>query len=96
MLAAAAAPARRGRGRPPKSAAAEADGPSETIIEVPPMIGSTARSEVDQVPFLGEIPLDTTIREGGDRGIPVVIANPDNPASKAFLAVGRSLRERLG
>ena len=27
----------------PRGAAAEADGPSETIIEVPPMIGSTAR-----------------------------------------------------
>ena len=58
--------------------------------------GGRREAERRQFPFLGEIPLDTTIREGGDRGIPVVIANPDNPASKAFLAVARSLRERLG
>jgi Mrp family chromosome partitioning ATPase len=58
--------------------------------------GGRREAERRQFPFLGEIPLDTTIREGGDLGIPVVIANPDNPASKAFLAVARSLRERLG
>lgn len=58
--------------------------------------GGRREAERRQFPFLGEIPLDTTIREGGDRGVPVVIASADNPASKAFLAVARNLRERLG
>jgi ATP-binding protein involved in chromosome partitioning len=36
------------------------------------------------VPFLGEIPLDTNIRSGGDEGKPVVLRNPESPAGKAF------------
>jgi ATP-binding protein involved in chromosome partitioning len=58
--------------------------------------GGRREAERRQFPFLGEIPLDTTIREGGDRGVPVVIADPGNPASKAFLAVAATLRQRLG
>jgi ATP-binding protein involved in chromosome partitioning len=58
--------------------------------------GGRREAERRQFPFLGEIPLDTTIREGGDRGVPVVVAEPGNPASKAFLAVAAGLRQRLG
>ncbi len=39
------------------------------------------------VPFLGRLPLYQPIREGGDSGVPVVIAEPDSPASRAFVAV---------
>jgi ATP-binding protein involved in chromosome partitioning len=58
--------------------------------------GGRREAERRQFPFLGEIPLDTTIREGGDRGVPVVVADPGNPASKAFLAVAAGLQQRLG
>jgi len=58
--------------------------------------GGRREAERRQFPFLGEIPLDTTIREGGDRGIPVVVAEPGNPASKAFIGVATALRQRLG
>jgi ATP-binding protein involved in chromosome partitioning len=37
-----------------------------------------------EVPFLGAIPLQTAIRVGGDRGDPIVHANPDAPESEAF------------
>jgi ATP-binding protein involved in chromosome partitioning len=36
------------------------------------------------VPFLGEIPIDVTIREGGDTGRPA-LENPASPARAAFL-----------
>ncbi|MBA2494008.1 MAG: Mrp/NBP35 family ATP-binding protein [Acidobacteria bacterium] len=36
------------------------------------------------VPFLGEVPLGIEVRESGDKGIPVVVSNPDSPQAKAF------------
>jgi ATP-binding protein involved in chromosome partitioning len=38
-------------------------------------------------PFLGEIPLDVSIREGGDTGMPIVLHNPESPAAKAFAQI---------
>jgi ATP-binding protein involved in chromosome partitioning len=37
------------------------------------------------IPFLGEVPIDTRVRSGGDEGQPIVDAAPDAPAAKAFL-----------
>ncbi len=48
------------------------------------------------VPFLGEIPLFTAIREGGDRGMPIVVSTPNHPAGKAFLQIAETLRKKLG
>lgn len=45
-----------------------------------------------EVPVLGQIPFDVALREGGDAGRPLVISNPDAPASVAF----REIAERLG
>ena len=46
------------------------------------------------VPLLGQIPLDTLVRETGDRGTPVVLAAPDNPAAKALTGVADQLAVR--
>lgn len=43
------------------------------------------------VPFLGEIPIDPEIAEGGDAGIPIVAKNPDSDATKAFREIAREL-----
>jgi ATP-binding protein involved in chromosome partitioning len=37
------------------------------------------------IPFLGEVPIDTRVRAGGDEGQPIVAAAPDAPAALAFL-----------
>ena len=34
-----------------------------------------------RVPLLGQIPLDTRLREAGDAGAPIVLAEPDSPAA---------------
>ncbi len=39
------------------------------------------------VPFLGEVPLDITVREGGDAGKPIVLAKPDSAGAKAFTEI---------
>jgi ATP-binding protein involved in chromosome partitioning len=38
------------------------------------------------IPFLGGIPIYQPIREGSDRGVPLVVSEPDSPASLAFMA----------
>jgi len=36
------------------------------------------------VPFLGEVPLDPSVRRSGDSGTPVVLAAPESPVAAAF------------
>jgi ATP-binding protein involved in chromosome partitioning len=48
------------------------------------------------VPFLGEVPLFTEIRAGGDEGRPVVVASPADPPAQAFLQIAGQLRAQLG
>jgi ATP-binding protein involved in chromosome partitioning len=40
-----------------------------------------------EVPFLGRLPIYQPIREGGDSGVPLVIAEPESPAARAFIGV---------
>jgi len=40
-----------------------------------------------EVPFLGRLPIYQPIREGGDTGRPIVVAEPASVAAKAFLTV---------
>ena len=46
------------------------------------------------VPVLGEVPLDLSLREGGDTGVPIVDSNPDSPAAAALTAVATGLTGR--
>ena len=45
--------------------------------------------------FLGEIPLDITIREAGDAGKPITASDPENPHSKAFHAMADQVWEKV-
>jgi ATP-binding protein involved in chromosome partitioning len=47
------------------------------------------------IPFLGEIPLVTAIREAGDRGLPIVAAEPSHPQSRAFREIAERVLVRL-
>jgi ATP-binding protein involved in chromosome partitioning len=49
-----------------------------------------------RAPFLGEVPLFTEIREGGDRGTPIVVSAPNHPASRVFIQMAETLRKNLG
>ncbi|MEU0077216.1 Mrp/NBP35 family ATP-binding protein [Micromonospora tulbaghiae] len=55
---------------------------------------SLTRTIGAQVPVLGQIPLDTRVREGGDAGQPIVLAQPDAPAAKALFQVADRLAVR--
>jgi ATP-binding protein involved in chromosome partitioning len=45
--------------------------------------------------LLGEVPLGMEVRIGGDAGVPVVIANPDSPQSKAFRTVAEEVARQI-
>ena len=46
--------------------------------------GAKKISEQFNMPFLGEIPLNSGIMEGSDLGKPIMITNPDSPSAAAF------------
>jgi ATP-binding protein involved in chromosome partitioning len=58
--------------------------------------GGHAEADRQKVPFLGEVPIFTEIREGGDSGVPVVAGNPKLPPAQAFMRVAEALRRKLG
>jgi ATP-binding protein involved in chromosome partitioning len=43
------------------------------------------------IPFLGRIPIDPAIRDGGDSGNPIVVANPASPQSAAFREIAQKI-----
>jgi ATP-binding protein involved in chromosome partitioning len=44
-----------------------------------------------QTDFLGRIPLDPAIMEGGDAGVPIVVGQPDGPHARAFRHVAEAV-----
>jgi ATP-binding protein involved in chromosome partitioning len=58
--------------------------------------GGRVEAERQKIPFLGEVPIFTEIREGGDRGLPVVVSAPERPAGQAFLKIAGAVKQALG
>jgi ATP-binding protein involved in chromosome partitioning len=46
------------------------------------------------VPVLGEIPIDTRLREAGDSGLPLVLGHPDTPAAQELRKIAENLAGR--
>ena len=55
---------------------------------------SLSRTVGADVPLLGQIPLDVSLREGSDHGDPAVVSNPDGPAAVALRGIARGLATR--
>jgi ATP-binding protein involved in chromosome partitioning len=45
--------------------------------------------------FLGSLPLDITIREQADSGIPTVVANPDGAIAKVYKQIARRVAVKV-
>ncbi len=43
------------------------------------------------VDFLGEIPLESAVREGGDEGTPIVVREPESPAAQAIRTLAQKV-----
>jgi ATP-binding protein involved in chromosome partitioning len=57
--------------------------------------GGAAEAERQGVPFLGEVPLFTEIREAGDCGVPVVTRGRGAPPAEALMKVAEALWQKL-
>jgi ATP-binding protein involved in chromosome partitioning len=57
--------------------------------------GGQREAERLRVPLLGQIPIDIPTREAGDRGYPIVEAEPDGVVGRSFVEVARQLRSVL-
>jgi ATP-binding protein involved in chromosome partitioning len=47
------------------------------------------------VPLLAQLPLELSVREGGDQGRPVVLSHPDSATARAFGELADALAERF-
>ena len=54
----------------------------------------TALTDNDEVPLLGSVPLDPTLRVHGDDGTPVVLSEPDSPSGRALRRIASTLKVR--
>lgn len=57
--------------------------------------GGAKASQELQVPLLGCIPLEISLREGGDRGIPIVLAAPESASAQALTAIAQQVAARV-
>ncbi len=57
--------------------------------------GGEKLSKELQVPFLGGIPIDSRIRIGGDKGVPIVFDLPDTEYSEIIMNISRNLAGQI-
>ncbi len=69
--------------------------PDGTRMDIFGAGGGARMASESGVPFLGAIPMDASVRSGGDTGKPVTMANPDSPVSKALYAVTREIAAKV-
>ncbi len=57
--------------------------------------GGQAVADFAGAPLLGQLPIDTTVREWGDKGTPVVQAAPQSPIAQMFIAIAERLVDTI-
>lgn len=53
--------------------------------------GGKAMSDDTGVPFLGQVPLEISVRESGDTGTPIVARNPEAASAQAIRGIARQI-----
>ncbi|MGF1588355.1 MAG: Mrp/NBP35 family ATP-binding protein [Pleurocapsa sp.] len=56
--------------------------------------GERTARELD-IPLLGCVPLEIALREGGDNGIPIVVAQPESASAKALVAIAEQIAAKV-
>jgi ATP-binding protein involved in chromosome partitioning len=67
--------------------------------EVEDIFGSGGGERLAQqmnLPFIGKVPLDPSVREAGDSGVPTVVSAPDSPAGEALRHIAERVARDLG
>jgi len=69
--------------------------PDGTRMDIFGSGGGQRLADQTGVPFIGSIPMDSIVREGGDNGKPVVLTHPDSPVAQALKAVAEDLAAKI-
>ena len=56
--------------------------------------GKKASAELG-VDLLGCVPLEISLREGGDRGVPIVLGHPDSASAKALREIAKAIAVKV-
>ncbi|QHV00823.1 Mrp/NBP35 family ATP-binding protein [Synechocystis sp. CACIAM 05] len=56
--------------------------------------GEKASKELN-VPLLGCVPLEISLREGGDKGVPIVVSQPESASAKALTAIAKQIAGKV-
>jgi ATP-binding protein involved in chromosome partitioning len=57
--------------------------------------GARTFAEQENIPLLGEVPITRALRESGDAGKPLVLADPDNSSATALIEAARTLAGQI-
>ena len=57
--------------------------------------GGEDLARVAKVPFLGAVPMELSVRVGGDSGEPVVVSRSDSEAAKALKSIAEQVAARI-
>ena len=71
------------------------DLPDGTRMDVFGSGGGEKLAKESGVPFIGTIPLDPAVREGGDQGVPITVSNPDSPVAQALNAIALDVAAKV-
>jgi ATP-binding protein involved in chromosome partitioning len=69
--------------------------PDGTRMDVFGSGGGEKLARESGVPFIGAIPLDPAVRQGGDKGVPVVVSQPDSPVSRAMRSIAEDVAAKI-
>jgi ATP-binding protein involved in chromosome partitioning len=69
--------------------------PDGTRMDIFGTGGGERLARESNVPFIGAIPMDPSVRQGGDDGLPVVISTPDSPVALALRQVAENVAARV-
>jgi ATP-binding protein involved in chromosome partitioning len=71
------------------------DLPDGTRMDIFGSGGGEQLAQATGTPFLGKIPIDASVREGGDSGKPIVAVHPDRAAAGALRKIAENLAARI-
>jgi len=69
--------------------------PDGTRMDIFGVGGGEKLAQDSGVPFIGAIPIDPSVRTGGDDGQPVVVSNPESVAAKALRAIAEDIAAKI-
>lgn len=69
--------------------------PDGTHMDVFGEGGGEKLAKESGVPFIGAIPMDPAVREGGDQGVPITVSDPESPVSQALEAIAMDVAAKV-